>query len=304
MIAALVALVWLDDAVTGAGGWQLPAGLGWLNPREGTLPAGTVLLILGMLVCGRAGVELARMFNAVGIAASWKHLASASAAGVLVGGLTIGRAHLGPWPAEWAGTMQATAIAGVVFLSMLAYIRDRDVKGTLGAVAAAVLAFAYTGVVIGFLLAIRREQGVWVMASVVLVIKLCDIGALFTGLAIGKHKLIEWISPKKTWEGFVGGVLTSGVAAVVLLLIARSAGESAASESLRAMPLWLAGVLGVVLGAAGQAGDLSESVLKRDAGMKDSGRIVPGFGGVVDVLDSLVLAGPLAYWGLMAASWV
>ena len=78
------------------------------------------------------------------------------------------------------------------------------------AVAAAAFAFIYAGVVLGFLLAIRREHGVWTMVGLIFLVKACDSGAYFTGVAIGKHKLIPWISPGKTWEGLVGGVITSG----------------------------------------------------------------------------------------------
>lgn len=302
LIALVLAVVWLDDVVAGR---PLSAGWRWLSPSDGLVPPGLVILALGLVVCTKAGGEIARMFIAMGIHASRRHLGLAGAAGVLAGGLTIGHAASGPIGPTWRATALATIAAAVVFLSMIAYIRHRDLKGAASAVASAVFAFVYAGVLIGFLLAIRREHGVFVLVAVVMTIKSCDIGAYFTGVAVGKHKLIPWISPGKTWEGLFGGVLVSGAVSIACLEAGKQwAGEGGTLGSLAGVPWWFAGALGMVLGAAGQAGDLSASVLKRDAGVKDAGKILPGFGGVVDVIDSLVIAGPVAYWGLaVAAAW-
>lgn len=293
LIAALLGLVWLDEWLAGR---ALPSGLAFLNPHDGTIAPGVVLLLLGLLACARAGVELARMFRAMSIHASSKHLGTAAAAGVIVSGLTIGPSGARLWGAD-TGTIQATASALVVFLSMLAYIRHRDLKGAAGAVAAAIFAFVYMGVVIGFLLAIRREYTVGVMVAVVLTVKMCDVGALFTGVALGRHKLIPWISPGKTWEGLIGGAITSAGFAVLFVLAGRAWGGAG---PVAGMPLIVAAGIGLVLGLVGQLGDLSASVVKRDAGVKDAGRLLPGMGGMVDVMDSLVIAGPVAYWLLKA----
>ncbi|MCE2966236.1 MAG: phosphatidate cytidylyltransferase [Phycisphaerales bacterium] len=277
LILALLALMWLDEAMARAG---------W--------PAGVIVLGLGTLACARGGYELARIFNHLGIQASIKGCTFSAAAGVLAGGLSIGHEC---WVGHnMGGTVLATSGAAVVFLSMLAYIRDRDLKGAATAVAAAAFAFIYAGVVLGFLLAIRREHGVWTMVGLIFLVKACDSGAYFTGVAIGKHKLIPWISPGKTWEGLVGGVITSGAfGALGVWLLRATMGEAATP----ALTYTDGVVLGVLLGVIGQAGDLSASVLKRDAGIKDAGRILPGFGGVLDMLDSLLLAAPVGYWYLL-----
>lgn len=110
----------------------------------------------------------------------------------------------------------------------------------------------------------------------------CDTFAYFSGRLLGKHKLAPQISPKKTWEGAIGGTLFT-VALLVWL------GPWAFQTSLVANI-----ILGFVLSIAGQAGDLFESALKRWAGAKDSSQVFPGHGGVLDRLDSLFLAGPLA----------
>ncbi len=271
----MLALMWLDEALARAG---------W--------PAGVIVLAFGTLACARGGYELARIFNHLGIQASIKGCTFSAAAGVLAGGLSIGHEC---WVGHnMGGTVLATAGGAVVFLSMLAYIRDKDIKGAASAVAAAAFAFIYAGVVLGFLLAVRREHGVWTMVGLIFLVKACDSGAYFTGVAIGKHKLIPWISPGKTWEGLVGGLITSGAFGALGVWLGRVSGWEGPALS------YSDGVaLGLLLGLIGQAGDLSASVLKRDAGIKDAGRILPGFGGVLDMLDSLLLAAPLGYWYLL-----
>lgn len=296
LIIALLGLMVLDERL------EAIATPAWLAPLwpQASLPGGMVLLLLGMLAAGRAGLELARMFNAMSIQASKRHLTVAAASGVLAGGLCIG----GPGSAlmgDHAGTVLATAGALVVLLSMLAYVRDKDLKGAGGAVAAAAFTFIYMGVALGFLLAIRREHSVWVMVAVIMIVKMCDSGAYFTGTAIGKHKLIPWVSPGKTWEGLVGGLVAAAGFAMLFVVVGRAWGDGAGfgAGGLKDIGLLEAAVLGVLLGGLGQLGDLSASVVKRDAGVKDAGRILPGFGGMLDMLDSLVITAPAAYWAFV-----
>jgi phosphatidate cytidylyltransferase len=150
----------------------------------------------------------------------------------------------------------------------------------------------------GFLLALRREHSAWVVAGIVLVTKSCDTGAYFTGRAIGRHKMIPWLSPGKTWEGLAGGMITAALVAIGGVALYRHfAGESGVG----AIPFWNAAIIGALFAVSGQAGDLLESVFKRDAGVKDSGRTIPGMGGVLDVLDSILLTAPVAFW--LLAAW-
>jgi phosphatidate cytidylyltransferase len=170
----------------------------------------------------------------------------------------------------------------------------------MAASGAAAFAFIYLGLLAGFLLALRRDQSAWAILGVLLIIKSCDIGAYFTGRAIGRHKLIPWLSPGKTWEGLLGGAALSAAVGVGVAWVARSLElpEHARPLAFSQMSFGLAALIGVAFGLVGQAGDLFESVLKRDAGMKDSGRSLPGFGGVLDVADSVLLVAPIAYWVL------
>lgn len=124
----------------------------------------------------------------------------------------------------------------------------------------------------------------------VAVVKAGDIGAFFVGTAIGRHKLIPRISPAKSWEGCVGGV----AAATAASLTAAALLQRFDLGPVR-VPPGHAAVIGMGLGIVGILGDLAESLLKRAAGLKDSGDLLPGLGGVLDVVDSLLPAAPLMY---------
>jgi phosphatidate cytidylyltransferase len=127
----------------------------------------------------------------------------------------------------------------------------------------------------------------WVMFLVV-VTKFTDIGAYLVGSTLGRHKMIPRLSPKKTWEGTVGGVLFAvGGSALCLQFIRPLAGDG--------LNLAHALVLGLLLGVAAVIGDLAESLIKREAGVKDSSAILPGHGGALDLVDSLLFTAPLLY---------
>ena len=114
----------------------------------------------------------------------------------------------------------------------------------------------------------------------------CDGGAYYTGRAFGRHKLAPRVSPKKTWEGFAGGV--AGAVAGAFLYRAIAWGDELSA------PMVLG--VGLLIGVLGPPGDLAESALKRSAGVKDSGRLFPGHGGLLDRVDSLLLTGPVLYY--------
>jgi phosphatidate cytidylyltransferase len=128
----------------------------------------------------------------------------------------------------------------------------------------------------------------WVVA----VSKFCDVGALLTGLAIGKHKMAPNISPKKTWEGAVGGVLiSSGVGATIAFFAAEHLPES--------MTVGVAALIALPLALTTIVSDLIESAVKRRADTKDTGALIPGIGGAFDLTDSLILTAPVAYFIFM-----
>src|ERR1700722_6479881 len=130
-------------------------------------------------------------------------------------------------------------------------------------------------------------DGHYYLLYFVLITKFSDTGAYSVGSLIGKHKMIPRISPGKTWEGFGGAILVSTGASVLFVHIAHN--------KMLAMGLWDAIILGVLLSVAAVIGDLIESLFKREAGVKDSGRMFPGIGGILDLLDSLLFNAPLMY---------
>ena len=119
--------------------------------------------------------------------------------------------------------------------------------------------------------------------------KFTDIGAYVIGCLFGKHKLIPRISPAKSWEGCFGGIALSVVGSLVAAALARPHWQRVSLGAGDAV------ALGLLLSLAGIAGDLTESLFKRAAGVKDSGRILLGMGGLLDVLDSLLFAVPMLY---------
>jgi phosphatidate cytidylyltransferase len=132
-----------------------------------------------------------------------------------------------------------------------------------------------------------RIEGHYYLLYFILITKLSDTGAYAVGSLIGRHKMIPRISPGKTWEGFAGALLVSGGASVVFAGLMR--------DKMPAMTGGHALVLGLILGLAAVVGDLIESIFKREAGVKDSGRFFPGIGGILDLLDSLLFNAPIMY---------
>ncbi len=133
----------------------------------------------------------------------------------------------------------------------------------------------------------RGVEGHFYLLYFVLITKFSDSGAYAVGSLIGRHKMIPRISPGKTWEGFAGAILASVLASLLFIhfLGAHMAG----------MNYFHAVVLGVVLSVGAVVGDLIESIFKREAGVKDSGRFFPGIGGILDLLDSLLFNAPIMY---------
>jgi len=121
----------------------------------------------------------------------------------------------------------------------------------------------------------------------ILVTKFSDMGAYVIGSIFGRHKMIPRVSPGKTWEGFAGALLFSTIGSLIFAHLA--------ARELAGMNWAHALILGFILGAAAVLGDLIESLFKREAGVKDSGHLFPGIGGILDLMDSLLFNAPLMY---------
>lgn len=167
---------------------------------------------------------------------------------------------------------------------LLLYFLIRSAFSTQKPLAAAanLLGVFYVPVLYSFIWLVRMEYGFSMTLFALIITWLTDTGAYFVGSAWGKHRLAPRISPKKSWEGAAGGVLTALVGGVAFGLITSNS----------VAPLVL---LSVILSAVGQIGDLAESAMKREAGVKDSGAILPGHGGILDRFDSLVFVLPTLY---------
>ena len=205
--------------------------------------------------------------------------------------------------------MYAAGFAAVIapFLFLIVGMKRADLRTAAPAAAAAVAAFTYVALPLGLLVQVR---GLWAGAFLVLyllvVVWVGDIAAYYTGRAFGRHKLAPRISPGKTWEGAIGSFIAAVIAGWLLfghaydisLQLLQVGLIEQAQGYLALQPPPLATMLGLSAGIniAAQLGDLAESLVKRGAGVKDSGTIFPGHGGMLDRIDALLLAAPVLWY--------
>jgi phosphatidate cytidylyltransferase len=182
----------------------------------------------------------------------------------------------------------ATLVAAFL-LEMYCYRTPGNVVPRLGAT---VLSVAYLGLLPCFFVQLRfletSHTGL-LLALTILVPKINDVAAFFTGTFIGRTKMTPLLSPKKTWEGFAGGMVGGTLVAVIVALVAEQF-----DVALFRHGVLEAVVFGLVVGLAGVFGDLAESLIKRDCQTKDASKDIPGFGGLLDVIDSVLFAAPVA----------
>lgn len=189
------------------------------------------------------------------------------------------------WDLFWPATII------VVFIRQLT--RENTFEALSG-LATTLFGIAYIAALFSYLFYIRAldlERGAWLVFFLVFVTKMGDAGAYLVGRIAGRHTLLPRISPRKTVEGFIGAIVFSAAAAMVAYPLLERPG----------LTLVLSGLLGVFLGFCGQLGDLAESLIKRDCQVKDSGTALPGLGGALDVIDSLLFTAPLFYGILIYA---
>ncbi len=198
--------------------------------------------------------------------------------------------------AAFAGVHILLAIAfGVLIAFIGEMLRFKQPGGNIINLSGAVFAIVYIGLLGSFMVMLRIAYGIAAVVSMIIVTKLCDIGAYTVGRLIGRHKMAPSLSPGKTIEGICGGLAFSiaGAWASVQFLFPYATGSPSQTT-------WFGIILyGVLVGGSGAIGDLAESLIKRDVMRKDSGTNVPGFGGFLDIFDSLLIAAPVAF-GLWA----
>jgi len=200
----------------------------------------------------------------------------------------------------WVPSVSVLALLVPALLTVALF--RRGTRGALGAVGATVVGVLYTGGLISFVYGLRYHDvvidargGMAIVLLPLLVTWGNDTAAYFAGRAFGRAKLMPSVSPNKTWAGAYGGaaagvLLTGSLATFVLPPLAH--------VSLRVVP---AVAIGLALSVASQVGDLAESMLKREAGVKDSSRLIPGHGGILDRMDALLFVLPVAYVLLSAS---
>lgn len=253
------------------------------------LPIGIALILYGgiafnlfvALAVGLASWEYVRIFRAGGYqpALVWVPL------GALL--FVVGRSINGFESAPWILSL-------VIMVSMayhlVAYERGRDQGATDFTITlTGILYFGWLG---SYLISLRAlEDGQWWLLLVLPAVWLADSGAYFVGRAFGRHHMSPRLSPKKTWQGYFGGVVvgTIGTALLALLCLNWAGPESAITP-------WWGAVLGFVLAVVTPLGDLGASMIKRQFGVKDSSNLIPGHGGVFDRIDTWLWAGVLGFY--------
>jgi phosphatidate cytidylyltransferase len=199
------------------------------------------------------------------------------------GGLLLALIFIPPWLLPPVALI-APFLCGVVIACLIRF----GARGFTPVVLATLATVLLMLLPFGAITLLIHESGLILAIWVVAITKFGDVGALLTGMAIGRHRMSPAISPNKTWEGLAGGLGLSVLVSVAFVLL----GDRWLPDSLTPLhAAWTA----VLICLAGVVGDLVESALKREAGAKDSGKVIPGIGGFFDLTDSMLLAFPIAY---------
>ena len=289
-ILALMALdAWLAERLQTAAAANLAAPWRWLS--NGAIS--TAILLALTAFTAREVTHFVRMMSF----RPNRVIVQIFALGLVLGPyLSFNLGRESEWYDESWGMVWICLALGLAFLLQAA---RRGAEHATVNVAAALFVIVYTGGLAGYLARLRMEiggaAGALVLLYSVFIIKANDIGALFTGMAFGRHKLIPWLSPKKTWEGFFGGLLVT----ILLAVLVGACLPADLSDKMKNGPLafpWGFVIFGLLMGLLSVAGDLTASLLKRDAHLKDSGEVIPGMGGILDIFDSPLLAAPAAWF--------
>ena len=274
--------------------WADAVGVGGMPPMSWLLP----VVVMAAAGCGLEGVRLAAA-RGIGLDGRLVPLAATAIAASPALAAWISAADTGPL----ATLGWATAACGLVVVAAFTIEVARYASGGRGLerVAGNVAAAVAIGLPLAFMVALRLLaiggtrtttplNALVPIVSLIAVVKTGDVAAYIVGSLVGRHRMAPVLSPGKTWEGAAGSIAAS--VAVAWLVIDRGGFPAA--------PLGGWPVYGVLVGVAGMLGDLSESLVKRECGAKDSGRTLGGMGGFLDFVDSLLLAAPVA-WMLWAA---
>lgn len=244
---------------------------------------GTIFCILICLLAIPANFELAQL-------ASTKNLKVFVPVSIIASILIAESRYIAQFNVINQGHYLPFVLAFTFLLTFLFQYLTRGLSSVIPNCGATCFTILYLGLLSYFAVAIRLEFGLWHLFMYIFVVKFTDIGAYTAGSIFGKHKFSPKISPGKTWEGMGGGLVFA-----LIVAIGFSAGFGI-------MNWMMAIIFGICLAFIGQLGDLMESMMKRDAQQKDSAKKIPGFGGILDVIDSPLAAAPFAYLFFILAS--
>jgi phosphatidate cytidylyltransferase len=256
-------------------------------------------LVLVLVFLGPRWQWLFTLMTAVVAAlAGWEYLGLAQQKGANPLRLAVVIAIVALFTATFEWPDQLAPILGILSLALLVVCTfSSPIQRVLPDATNAVFCLIYTGFTLISLPALRvQNNGPSLVVFLLCVVWAGDTAALYIGRPFGRRKLAPTLSPNKTWEGTIASVAGSMVAAGVLLGISEYlAGWNSVALSYSDDPWWYWLILAVIVNIAAQVGDLAESALKRSAGVKDSGTLLPGHGGILDRIDALLLAAP-ALW--------
>ena len=258
-----------------------------------------VLLPLGLVFIYLGGLAFAALVALLLSLAVWEYAHLFAALGRRPARPVLLLATVGFPLARWAwgsahdGTLLAAFTLVAVTWHLVDYERGASESGTdFGVTLAGGMYIGYLG---SFFVTLRQApHGMWWLLLALPVIWIADSGAYFVGKALGRHRLSPRLSPKKTWEGYLAGIVTGVLGGVGL-----AAAWNALSGPIPGMDAAHAALLALVVTALAPLGDLAESMFKRQAGVKDSGHLLPGHGGAFDRMDSWLWAAVLAQWLLV-----
>jgi phosphatidate cytidylyltransferase len=286
ILLPLFLLLWLDDH------WNVGRPGIWLAP---------VAVLLGGLACHEVGVLLER----AGLATALRTNTLAVVALLLAAAVpVVWHCNASGRPVSHGRWILIGLVAGVGIVFAAELWRYRAPGHSLQRLAGGTFTICYLGLPLALLMQLRiwspDRLGLVAVVATILVVKAADTGAYFVGRAVGRHRLAPRLSPGKTVEGAIGGIVSALIAAG---LVYGGILPWLCPESPRGTLGWFL-LFGGSLALAGMAGDLAESLLKRDAQCKDSSPWLPGLGGILDIVDSLLGAAPVSYawWisGLLA----
>lgn len=310
VLIAMVALaMWLDWMLMGAGDGGLTQAVAEADLAR--RPWGFLVLAAVFLgVCAREVMGILDKCNMPADRVSVAVTGSAVLAYLVMSGPVLW--HLSLPPMSMAGAVGAPLLAGAAFALVIVTARNiwnKDVSRFPGTLAGTLVTFMYVVVPGAMLVAMRMmvrpgttdmfgwriedpHLGLWLIIWLVVVVRLgADSCAYFVGKAIGRHKLIPQVSPGKTVEGFVGGLAGAAILGWVAYLLMPGL------EAVFTLPEII--TLGAAMGLVAPIGDLTASALKRGAGVKDSGKLIPEFGGSLDLIDGFLVVGPALFLVLL-----